>query len=119
LNVNSTPREQSQYGNSLRPSRPRRPKSAKGQLARVGALLKERRTRGLSSTEAIGLGILRLPNRICELRRLGWRISSKREATDCLRYFLVSDGTAAVPSSYVERTRQIEREGAPLFGGAS
>lgn len=99
------------------PVRPQRPASADGQLARVAALLRERRTRGLSSREAVDLGILRLPNRICELRARGWIISSKREAvTDCLRYFLVSEPIPPV-SNYAERTHKIEREAAPLFAG--
>jgi len=92
--------------------KPRRPASADGQLARVALLLRERRAHGVSSREAIDLGILRLPNRICELRKRGWVISSKREATDCLRYFLVSEPSI---SNYAGRTRAIEREAMPLF----
>lgn len=115
--MNSTGGPQRQSGNSLRPTKPRRPASADGQLARVAGLLRERRTRGLSSREAIELGILRLPNRICELRARGWQISSKREATDCLRYFLASEPITPAPSSYAERTREIECEALPLFAG--
>jgi len=100
---------------STNPARPRRPKSANGQLARVAQLLRERRTRGLSSIEAIELGILRLPNRIGEWRQRGWIIRSTREATDCFRYFLVSEPATAAPSSYAQRTREIERETLPLF----
>lgn len=95
--------------------RPRRPASVDSQLARVATLLRERGTQGLSSLEAIRLNILRLPNRIGELRALGWKISSKREPSECLRYFLVSEPATQAPSNYTERTRQIEREAMPLF----
>lgn len=117
MDGNSTSGPQRQSGNSFRPTKPHRPASADGQLARVASLLRERRTRGLSSREAIELGILRLPNRICELRARGWQISSKREATDCLRYFLVSEAATPAPSNYADRTRQIEAEALPLFAG--
>lgn len=113
--MNSTSGPHRQSGNAFRPTKPRRPTSADGQLARVASLLRERRTRGLSSLEAISLGILRLPNRISELRARGWQISSKREATDCLRYFLVSEAATPAPSNYAQRTRQIEAKEMPLF----
>lgn len=115
LSLNSSTPRESQYTKSLRPSKPRRPSSANGQLAQVISLLRERRTRGLSSREAIELGILRLPNRICELRARGWQISSKREATDCLRYFLVSEPAIPTPSNYAQRTRDLRDRALPLF----
>ena len=111
------PESQSQILNG-RPARPRRPKSANGQLARVAEFLREHRTRGLPSIEAIELGILRLPNRVSELRKLGWVISSKREPTECLRYFLLSEPATPISSSYAQRSREIEREVMPLFSGA-
>ncbi|MGH9561985.1 MAG: helix-turn-helix domain-containing protein [Terracidiphilus sp.] len=117
MNLDSTAAGQNQDGTSLSPRKPRRPKSAAGQLARVAALLRERRTRGLSSIEAIEFGILRLPNRIGELRKSGWTISSKREPTDCLRYFVVSEPAGSAPPDYEQRTRQIDREALPLFAG--
>jgi len=105
--------------NTTSPARPRRPKSANGQLARAAQFLRERRTLGFSTTEAIDLGILRLANRICELRKSGWASSSKREPTECLRYFLVSEPTAAAPSSYAQRTSELQAKVLPLFAGAS
>lgn len=82
-------------------------------------MLRERRTRGLSSLEAIELGILRLPNRVGELRKLGWTISSKREPTDCLWYFLVREPAAQPLSSYAERERAEHDAAVPLFAGMS
>lgn len=99
---------------NITPTQPCRPASANGQLARVAALLRERRISGLSSLEAIQLGILRLPNRISELRARGWQIASKREANECLRYFLVSEPTS---SSYEQRTRELRDQAMPLFAG--
>lgn len=117
MNGNNSSTFRSQYRKTLSPTRPHRPGAADGQLARIASLLRERRTAGISSLEAIELGILRLPNRIGELRKAGWVISSKREATDCLRYFLVSEPAGPAPSNYAVRTREIEREAMPLFAG--
>jgi len=78
----------------------------------------ERATRSRRRIPAIELGILRLPNRVSELRKLGWVISSKREPTECLRYFLLSEPATPISSSYAQRSREIEREVMPLFSGA-
>lgn len=104
---------------NITPTQPCRPASANGQLARVAALLRERRTRGLSSREAIELGILRLPNRVSELRKINFVIEGRAEAGGVMRYWLRSEPENPKPlaASYGERTRQIEAEALPLFAG--
>jgi len=88
------------------------------QQREVLRLLRERRRIGLSSVEAVAFQILRLPNRISEIRKRGWIIQSKRERCGCLRYWLVAEPESPKPLPvYEERTRAIEAEVAPLFVG--
>lgn len=69
----------------------REPPLAANQRETVADLLRLRRIEGLDSVEAIRRNILRLPNRISELRKRGWVIRQVREANRVMRYFLVSE----------------------------
>ena len=72
----------------------------------------------MSSVEAVAFQILRLPNRISEIRRRGWVIRSKRERCGCLRYWLVAELESPKPlPTYAERSRELEATAVPLFSG--
>ena len=108
------------------------PESIAGQQALALQLFRERRTEGLSSLEAIRLQILRLPNRVSELRKRDFVFRSLRERNGCLRYWLVSEplpadthsapkssqASASPPAesiSCAEETERLRGESMPLF----
>ncbi|HVB85103.1 MAG TPA: helix-turn-helix domain-containing protein [Candidatus Dormibacteraeota bacterium] len=79
-------------------------------------LLRKRGTEGFSSLEALNFAIMRLPNRVCELRKTGSVIDGRPEAGGVMRYFLRSEPKNPRPLlSYAERTWELEAKAAPLF----
>lgn len=100
------------------PSETHAPPSAGGQRELVLRLLRERGSAGLSSLEALRFAIMRLPNRVCELRAQGFQIASRSEPNGCRRYFLRSEPRDPKPlPTYAERSRQLEAAALPLFEG--
>lgn len=91
------------------PIMPRPPASNTGQRARVTHLLRERGSQGLASIQAIQFGILRLPNRISELRKQGFEITGRAAPSGVMTYRLVSEPSSVLPlRSYSRKPRQSE-----------
>jgi len=102
--------------NQEAPSLP--PRNAANQRELGLQLLRKRGTQGLSSLEALRYSIMRLPNRIGELRAQGFQIASRSEPNGCRRYFLRSEPCHSKPlRTYAERSREIEAAALPLFSG--
>jgi len=89
------------------PARPHPPRSITGQRALVLRLLRER-SAGLSSVEAIEFSILRLPNRVSELRAQGFQIAGRAAPSGVMTYRLLAEPASPLPP------RSHRRKGRPL-----
>lgn len=112
INVRNVAPPSAEYNPSETPP----PPNAGNQRGVVLQLLRKRGSQGLSSLEALRYAIMRLPNRIGELRAQGFQIASRSEPNGCRRYFLRSEPRDPKPlPSYAERSRQLEAAALPLF----
>lgn len=83
-------------------------------------LLRERGAAGVSNLELYSI-CLRPPSRICELRKAGCVIETRREGESRFRYFLRSEAADPAPIPTYDYAADMERRlhdtALPLFSG--